>query len=168
MVTRGRVRQKKSARADMESAPTAQVSASSMTPTKYLWGSPFVFPPVLCAAAYSRFPGAASAGSSARPRSVPDRPSETAPAAFGYTAPLSGGILLRQLQQPFLKLTVRIECPVEADGILKFERCPLFSAFPKPFHTDSPILCRPFRQYRIILSADTASEVRQMLSQKRR
>lgn len=54
------------------------------------------------------------------------------------------GILLRQLQQPLLKLTVRIECPVEADGILKFERCPLFSAFPKPFHTDSPILCMPF------------------------
>ena len=29
-------------------------------------------------------------------------------------------------------------------------------------------LVEDFRQYRIILSADTASEVRQMLSQKRR
>ena len=34
-----------------------------------------------------------------------------------------------------------------------------------PMPGDSSIL---FRQYRIILSADTASEVRQLLSQKRR
>ena len=32
----------------------------------------------------------------------------------------------------------------------------------------SPAKCKHIRQYRIILSADTASEVRQMLSQKRR
>ena len=53
----------------------------------------------------------------------------------------------------------------------------IFSSFPKTGHAANPAACPALsqipnysflRQYRIILSADTASEVRQMLSQKRR
>jgi len=158
LVARGRVRQKKSARADMESAPTAYGSASSMTRGSFRRhkvpaGSPLqsIFGEVLlCFLLFFAqqhtvgFPAQHQQDLQLVRAQLQTGPPKQLQQPLGIPLLCQAGILLRQLQQPLLKLTVRIECPVEADGILKFERCPLFSAFPKPFHTDSPILRRPF------------------------
>ena len=127
MVARGRVRQKKSARADMESAPTAYGSASSMTRGSFRRhkvpaGSPLqsIFGEVLlCFLLFFAqqhtvgFPAQHQQDLQLVRAQLQTGPPKQLQQPLGIPLLCQAGILLRQLQQPLLKLTVRIECQLK-------------------------------------------------------